>query len=92
MSTTEHAAWRSPALGASRELDLPQGPLTVFEAGAGPPIVFVHGLLVNANLWRKVVRACSPPTSGASRSTCRSARTSRPCGPTRTSAPRAWPT
>ena len=23
--------------------------------GEGPPIVFVHGALVNANLWRKVV-------------------------------------
>jgi pimeloyl-ACP methyl ester carboxylesterase len=26
-----------------------------YEAGDGPPIVFVHGYLVNANLWRKVV-------------------------------------
>ena len=25
--------------------------------GEGPPIVFVHGALVNANLWRKVVPA-----------------------------------
>jgi pimeloyl-ACP methyl ester carboxylesterase len=26
-----------------------------YETGDGDPIVFVHGLLVNANLWRKVV-------------------------------------
>ena len=34
--------------------------MTAFEAGSGPPIVFVHGLLVNANLWRKVVAKLSP--------------------------------
>jgi pimeloyl-ACP methyl ester carboxylesterase len=32
----------------------------VFEAGTGAPIVFVHGLIVNANLWRKVVARLSP--------------------------------
>ncbi len=52
--------WRDPALGAPRDLDLPQGRLRCFEAGSGPPIVFVHGLLVNANLWRKVVKLLSP--------------------------------
>ena len=30
-----------------------------FEAGTGPPIVFVHGLFVNANVWRKVVPSLS---------------------------------
>ena len=60
MSTAERAAWRDPALGAKRELDLPQGRLTAYEAGSGPPIVFVHGLLVNANLWRKVVAELAP--------------------------------
>jgi pimeloyl-ACP methyl ester carboxylesterase len=49
------ARWRDPALGVSRELDLPQGRLRCFEAGSGPPIVFIHGLFLNANLWRKVV-------------------------------------
>jgi pimeloyl-ACP methyl ester carboxylesterase len=49
------AIWRAPELGTPRELDLPQGRLRVFEAGSGPPLVFVHGLLVNGNLWRKVV-------------------------------------
>ena len=58
--TNERATWRDPALGTVRELDLPGGRLRAFEAGAGPPIVFVHGLLVNANLWRKVVARLSP--------------------------------
>ena len=53
----EKASWRSPALGEAREIDLPQGTIRVHETGAGEPIVFVHGLLVNANLWRKVVPA-----------------------------------
>jgi pimeloyl-ACP methyl ester carboxylesterase len=26
-----------------------------FERGAGKPVVFVHGLLVNAELWRSVL-------------------------------------
>jgi pimeloyl-ACP methyl ester carboxylesterase len=59
MTTREKASWRDPALGTPRELDLPQGRLRCFEAGTGAPIVFVHGLLVNANLWRKVVTRLS---------------------------------
>lgn len=47
--------WRDEALGTPRELALSGGRLRVFEAGAGEPLVFVHGALVNANLWRKVV-------------------------------------
>src|SRR5215831_3288192 len=56
----EKATWRDPALGVARELDLPQGRLRYFEAGTGAPVVFAHGLLVNANLWRKVVARLSP--------------------------------
>jgi pimeloyl-ACP methyl ester carboxylesterase len=52
---TDKASWRSGALGPARTLELPQGRLRVHVTGEGPPIVFVHGLLVNANLWRKVV-------------------------------------
>jgi pimeloyl-ACP methyl ester carboxylesterase len=52
--------WRDPALGEARELDLPGGRLRAYEAGTGEPIVFVHGLLVNANLWRKLVARLSP--------------------------------
>ena len=60
MTTKDKATWRDPALGTARELDLPGGRLRCFEAGKGAPIVFVHGLLVNANLWRKVVAKLSP--------------------------------
>src|SRR5215204_3698331 len=50
------ADWRSPALGLARTLDLGGGRrVRVHSTGEGPPIVFVHGALVNANLWRKVV-------------------------------------
>src|SRR3954453_12969121 len=62
----EKASWRSPALGEAREIDLPQGTLRVHETGRGEPIVFVHGLLVNANLWRKVV----PGLAGDFRCVC----------------------
>ena len=60
MTRRQRAEWRDPALGVARELDLPQGRLRCFEAGTGSPIVFLHGLLVNANLWRKVVARLSP--------------------------------
>jgi pimeloyl-ACP methyl ester carboxylesterase len=60
MAVKEKATWRDPTLGGACELDLPQGRLRYFEAGTGAPIVFVHGLLVNANLWRKVVASLSP--------------------------------
>ncbi|MFH5230402.1 alpha/beta fold hydrolase [Antrihabitans spumae] len=43
------------SLGAERILRLPQGPVKIYERGSGPPIVFVHGLFVNAAAWRKVV-------------------------------------
>ena len=33
---------------------LPQGNIHYREYGEGPPIVFVHGLLVDGGLWRKV--------------------------------------
>jgi len=59
MSTKQRSAWRSPALGEHRTLDLPGGRLRVHETGTGEPIVFVHGLLVNANLWRNVVDSLS---------------------------------
>jgi pimeloyl-ACP methyl ester carboxylesterase len=52
---SDKAGWRSPALGEAREVGLSQGTIRVHETGSGEPIVFVHGLLVNANLWRKVV-------------------------------------
>jgi pimeloyl-ACP methyl ester carboxylesterase len=56
----EDMYWRDPALGEPRTLELPGGPLRAFDTGSGTPIVFVHGLLVNANLWRKVVSRLAP--------------------------------
>jgi pimeloyl-ACP methyl ester carboxylesterase len=40
---------------ADRSVRLAAGPIHYREAGSGPPIVFVHGLLVHGGLWRKVV-------------------------------------
>ena len=45
----------SEALGERKEVTLPQGTISYRERGAGEPIVFIHGLLVNGDLWRKVV-------------------------------------
>ena len=45
----------SEALGQQHEVQLPQGTIRYRERGTGEPIVFVHGALVNADLWRKVV-------------------------------------
>ena len=36
-------------------VDLPHGTLHYYEAGSGPPIVFLHGYLTGANLWGPVV-------------------------------------
>lgn len=52
----ERASWRAPELGPSQVLDLGAGRrIRAHVTGDGPTIVFVHGALVNANLWRKVV-------------------------------------
>jgi pimeloyl-ACP methyl ester carboxylesterase len=51
-----NAHWRSPALGEAKRL-AEVGGLRYHDTGSGPPIVFVHGALVNANLWRDVVQA-----------------------------------
>ena len=45
----------STELGQQQEVQLPQGTLSYRERGTGEPIVFIHGALVNADLWRKVV-------------------------------------
>jgi pimeloyl-ACP methyl ester carboxylesterase len=50
------ASWRAESLGPGRVLELGAGRrIRAHVTGEGPPIVFVHGALVNANLWRKVV-------------------------------------
>ena len=48
---------RSDELGQPRTVRLPAGEIAYRERGDGPPVVFVHGLLVNADLWRAVVPA-----------------------------------
>src|SRR5438874_13818789 len=45
----------SKALGDPKEAKLEQGTIRYRERGTGEPVVFVHGLLVNGDLWRKVV-------------------------------------
>lgn len=51
---------RTERLGRVREVRLGAGTIRYREAGSGPPIVFVHGLLTNGNLWRNV----APPLAG----------------------------
>jgi pimeloyl-ACP methyl ester carboxylesterase len=48
------------ALGPQQEVRLPGGTVRYRERGAGPTVLFVHGLLVNAALWRKVVPELAP--------------------------------
>jgi pimeloyl-ACP methyl ester carboxylesterase len=40
---------------AKRTVDLSQGAVEYEDVGAGPPVVLLHGLLVDASLWRDVV-------------------------------------
>jgi pimeloyl-ACP methyl ester carboxylesterase len=54
-NTGTRAWWRDRTLGTRREIGSPARRLAIFDTGAGEPIVFVHGLLANANLWRLVV-------------------------------------
>jgi pimeloyl-ACP methyl ester carboxylesterase len=46
------------------EITLPQGPIHYRDAGEGPPVVFLHGLLVDGEVWRKV----TPLLQGEARS------------------------
>lgn len=39
----------------TRTIELPQGTLALHDSGSGEPLLFVHGLLVDGRLWRKVV-------------------------------------
>lgn len=45
----------SPGLGDVREVRIPAGPIRYRETGSGPPIVFLHGIVANGDLWRHVV-------------------------------------
>jgi pimeloyl-ACP methyl ester carboxylesterase len=44
----------SETLGARRIVEIPAGTIEYRERGEGPAIVFVHGVGVNGDLWRKV--------------------------------------
>src|SRR5690348_5331183 len=46
---------RFDVLGIQQEVQLAQGTIRYRECGSGEPLVFVHGLLVNGDIWRKVV-------------------------------------
>jgi pimeloyl-ACP methyl ester carboxylesterase len=46
------------------EITLPQGTISYRDTGAGRPVVFIHGLLVDGALWRKV----TPLLDGSARS------------------------
>lgn len=41
-------------------VDLPQGPIRYRDTGSGPPLLFVHGILADGRLWRKVVPLLAP--------------------------------
>ncbi len=53
----ERASWRAEVLGEPQQVDTRHGAIRFYESGTGPTVVLVHGLLVNANLWRKVMPA-----------------------------------
>jgi pimeloyl-ACP methyl ester carboxylesterase len=48
---------RPPALGTPRDVTLAHATIRCFESGPsdGPPVVFVHGVLANADLWQHVL-------------------------------------
>jgi pimeloyl-ACP methyl ester carboxylesterase len=46
------------------EITLPQGTISYRDTGEGPPVVFIHGLLVDGTLWRRV----TPLLDGTARS------------------------
>ena len=56
----DKAGWRAPVLGPAKTLELRGGSIAYHDVGSGPVIVFVHGVLVNANLWRKPVELLAP--------------------------------
>ena len=49
----------SSDLGQARTVELSSGPIGYRERGEGDPVLFVHGLLVNADLWRTVAPVVS---------------------------------
>ncbi len=56
---SENGQQRSSSTGERKEIDLPAGRIRYREAGEGPPVVFVHGYLVDGRLWDGVVDSLS---------------------------------
>jgi len=50
----------STALGEQHELAISSGPIRYRERGSGSPIVFLHGIVANGDLWRAVVPRLAP--------------------------------
>jgi pimeloyl-ACP methyl ester carboxylesterase len=50
----------SPQLGQQKSVDLSAGTVTYRETGDGPTVVFLHGLIVNGDVWRMVVPQVAP--------------------------------
>ncbi|NGN95833.1 alpha/beta hydrolase [Nocardioides sp. KC13] len=55
MTAPTDAFWRDPRLGTPERVDLSAGTLDYHSHGYGPTLLFVHGYLVNANIWRTLV-------------------------------------
>jgi pimeloyl-ACP methyl ester carboxylesterase len=53
----------SPQLGREHRIDIPAGATSYRDCGSGSPIVFVHGVGVNGDLWRDV----APKLAGSHR-------------------------
>ena len=52
-----HAMSISAVLGEARTVETPAGTIGYRESGTGSPVVFVHGVGVNGDLWRNVAPA-----------------------------------
>lgn len=50
----------SPVSAEIKEVRVGQGVIRYREAGSGPPLVFVHGIMVNGLLWQKVIPHLAP--------------------------------
>ena len=58
--TTLSFGWGARVLMVSRSLKINGAELSYIEAGAGPPVVLVNGLLADQRSWRRQIEALSP--------------------------------
>jgi pimeloyl-ACP methyl ester carboxylesterase len=61
-SKRKEAPMADSVLGKTREIETPAGPIRYRERGEGPPIVFLHEIIANGWLWRRVVPALDDVT------------------------------